>query len=67
MHRIMLLLFEVVVLIVIVIFQLIARVLGCFSEVNGFTTSAASVTDDVVRVYFLHVVIVFFFSYRESV
>lgn len=59
---VILLFFEIIILLVIIIVQLVARVLGCFGEVDGFTACAPAVADDVVRVNFLHVVVVFLFS-----
>ena len=63
---IVLLLLEIVVVVVIVIVQLITRVLGRFGKVDGFTACAPAVADDVVRVDFLHVVLIFFFGFSHA-
>ena len=57
--------FEIVILVIVVV-QFIPRILGCFSEVDGFAACAPAVTDDIVRVDFLHVVFVLLFGFRYN-
>ena len=57
------LLLKIVVVVVVIIVQLIAGVLGCFGKVDCFTTCAPAVADYIVRVDFLHVVLIFFFFF----
>lgn len=61
MHRIVSLLLEIVILFIVIVFKLITSVLGRFCEIDGFAPRATAVVDDVVRVDFFHVVVIFFF------
>ena len=57
-----LLLLEIVIVLVIIVVQRIARIFRCFGKVDRFPTCAPAVSDNIVRVDFLHVVFIFFFG-----